>query len=593
MPPLRQQIAQNLLLAAATGSMASCASPLDRADESDLRHSIVNSAAREIREAEAQGHTVTTQREQRVDKLQLPPEVLAELERTTGPVSYQGINPDLGPSLLGTPQTYIPVNLQRVVVTTVQNNLGVQFARIAPAVTEQRITAAEAAFDWTVFANTQWQRFDEPIVQNGFGSPAATQNQQIGGTAGIRRRLTTGGSFVVQQQVGYNDNTFNQPFVSVPSPNPSNQSQLTLQLDQPLLRGFGTDANLAEVRIAQNAERDDIQQLKATLIQTVTDTETAYWRLVQTNAELQITKRLLQRGEEVLTIINARPFETKIAQRSDAVATVEQRRAEVIRAENNVRLASDRLKQLINDPELTVGGEVLLLPVDRPPDEPIRFSLLEMIAMALANRPEIQRAVLAIDDASIRQLVADNQRLPLLDLRAQTRFTGLKGNMDDALSQEIGNSNTSFISYLVGLNFEQQIGNRGPEAQALARRLEKSQAVIAYRDVVQRVVVDLKTQLRAIEASFRLIEQTRAARIAAAENVRALSVAEITVQELTPEFLDLKFRRQQALAGAEIAESDALTSYNTAIARLYGAVGTALERNRIKFEVPTASGSRP
>ena len=33
---------------------------------------------------------------------------------------------------------------------------------------------------------------------------------------------------------------------------------------------------------------------------------------------------------------------------------------------------------------------------------------VELIASALANRPEVQRAILAIDDASIRQVVADN-----------------------------------------------------------------------------------------------------------------------------------------------------------------------------------------
>ncbi len=61
---------------------------------------------------------------------------------------------------------------------------------------------------------------------------------------------------------------------------------------------------------------------------------------------------------------------------------------------------------------------------------------------------------------------------------------------------------------------------------------------------------------------------------------------EQTIQSLTPDFLDLKFRRQESLAQAEAAEQQALTDYNISLAEYEAATGTALERSGIIFDVP-------
>jgi hypothetical protein len=92
--------------------------------------------------------------------------------------------------------------------------------------------------------------------------------------------------------------------------------------------------------------------------------------------------------------------------------------------------------------------------------------------------------------------------------------------------------------------------------------------------------------LRTVVMNFKLIEQTRAARIAAAENLRTLQVEEDLIQGLTAEFLNLKLQRQELLAASEQDEAQALTDYNSSLARLYTAMGTAMEHNHINFVVP-------
>jgi outer membrane protein TolC len=412
----------------------------------------------------------------------------------------------------------------------------------------------------------------------------SSQSQSVGYETGIRKRLTSGGTLSLSQGQTYTDD---RTTGTVLSPDPAQSTFLDISLDQPLLRGFGSDVALAEVRLTENIERRAIHEYKARLINSVTSTERAYWNLVAAYRTLQIRQRVLQRGIETRDVLQSRlQFDVRPSEYSDAVATVERRRGDVIRAENDLRQRSDDLKLLINDDELTVGNEALLLPADEALEQPVRYSLLDSVTTAMQYRPEVQQALLGIDDASIRQTVADNARLPLLDLSFQSRFQGLSEETDEAY-EDIGEG--QFVDFLVGALFEQPIGNRGAEADYRRRQLERMAATVDYRATLQRVVLEVKTALRNVTTNWQLIEQARSSRLAATENLRTLLVQEQTIQSLTPDFLDLKFRRQDSLAQAEIDEVGALTDYNIALAELSSAMGTALERNRIEFVVPDAA----
>lgn len=556
-----------------------CASPLHDQQTESLRRTIAQAAGREMVEAQRTPDVITLTREPRVESLGLRDDILQELEGMAGPSSYVNFSAPLGDPLLPGEQRVVHITLEHAIRSAVQNNLNIQFARLAPAISQARLVAAQAAFDWVLFADGSWQHIDQPRISSAFGVQF-DRREVLSLNAGIRRQLSTGGVFSVSSAFTYTDNT--TPGLPT-SPNPGYENNILLQIDQPLLRNFGSDAALAEVRLARNAERDDIQELKSLLISTVTQVEEAYWTLVRAQYDLKIVQRLLEAGEDVRRTLEGRQFDVTPAQLSDARASVETRRANVFRAQNALRRASTALKQLINDESLPVGSETLVLATDSAIDAPVQFSLADAFRVAMANRPEVQRALLSIDDTAIRLRLADNQRLPVLNLRAQTRFSGLGEDTGDAYANLFEDG---FVDYLISLQFEMPIGNRGQEARYQERRIEQMQAVISYRNTLQNIAAEVKNALYDVVTNYALIEQTRAARVAAAENVRTLLVEEELIRGYTVEFLDLKLRRQEALAAAEQDEIDALIQYNTALARLYAAMGTALERNQIQFSVP-------
>lgn len=579
----RGRIVLPLVAGLALALAAGCSTPLPEDGERSLRRSVIDATLRELRQAELAPELRTLEAEPGVERLGINPQLIPELEAMAGAPSYADERLPMNEDLLGLTQGAVAITLEKAIRSAVENNLEVQFARIAPAISTAQITQAEAAFDWVLFANAEYADIDEPRTTT---SPLLREAREERDTTtlnfGVRRRFATGMQLTAQQEFVRNDVDAASP----PHPNHANASNLTLRLDQPLLEGFGPDVNLAQVRLAQNAERDAVAGLKRELIRIATQTEQTYWELTRAYQDLLILQRLLERGIEVRGRVEARvDLDATPAQVADARARVERRRADVLRAQNILRDVSDRLKALINDPELTVGSEVLLLPVDRGVAAPVSFSVLDALVGAIRNRPEVQQALLSLDNTSIRQLVANNQRLPQLDLRFQTRFSGLDENLGGAFEEE---AETDHVNYLIGLSFEQPIGNRAAEALFRQRQLERMQATVAYRNTIQQVLLEVKRALRSVVTSYRLIEQTRITRYAEAENLRSFLVEIENLRGFSVDLLDLQFRRQEALAQAERDEAAAIADYNTALANLAAATGTALERSGIEFVVSDA-----
>jgi outer membrane protein TolC len=488
---------------------------------------------------------------------------------------------DLGVDLTGSPQVAVLIDLQQAIENSVRHNLPTRIARLQPAITEEDVIVAEAVFDSLFFTNVDLLKTDEPTTTPVLGGiPLGTgisASESARFDTGIRKRLTPGTEVTLSTDLNRTQN--NTPGFTL-SPDPAYRSAARLSVAQPLLRGFGSDVNTATIRLSRNVQQRSLHDLERQLLRVVQETETAYWNLVLAWEELVIQEWLVDVGIDVReTLAKRRELDTTAAQFADAVAVIEQRRADVIRARRLVRATSDRLKTLMNDPSLSVGGEAALKPADRAAQQAVSFNLAETIRTAASRRPEVRTALLGIDDASIRRRVADNARLPLLNLRGEAAWFGL----DDAFDSSYGDlSDGDFISYVAGLSLEYPLGNRAAEAEFRQAGLRQTAALLDYRRAVQDVVADVKSRLRDVMTNHELIQATRSFRIAQAANLRALRVEEDNLAELTPEFLNLKFQRQQTLAQAQREENLALSNYNKSVAALYEAMGTGLAMKGIE-----------
>ena len=180
-------------------------------------------------------------------------------------------------------------------------------------------------------------------------------------------------------------------------------------------------------------------------------------------------------------------YDADSVQVSETRADVMERQLQVIQAWRAMRDATDQLKQLIYADDLPISGERLIIPVDKMVDNPFSFNLLDAVTDALQQRPDLQRALSQISDATIRQRVADNQRLPLMDLSATVRYNGLSVDAIHDSYDNLGESD--FIDYLMRLQVEIPIGNRQAEAQFAESKINRRGSGLNNLVVAQNSIV--------------------------------------------------------------------------------------------------------
>ncbi|MDG2054061.1 MAG: TolC family protein [Phycisphaerales bacterium] len=577
-------------------SLPGCNSPFaDYGAAGILQRSVSDAISQELLSVNPQdGLVITTQPPTEIaDALKNRMAVLSEMgPRKAGPITQTAV----GPNLMGEAQQQIVINLDSVIESALRHNLDLKIAQLQPAINQQDVIVAEAAFDVVFLASGQASIVNQPqqviLFPNpggGGGNPSQDfeyddnmlRTRQYEAQVGLSKQLITGGSLQVSNSLWESDNR-NLPADEVLSPNPAYFSTINFAWDQPLLQGFGEKVNTAQIRIARNIQRSSVEDLRSGLQSTIVQTELAYWDLVNSWQNLSIQQWLIDVGVEVKDILERRRgFDVDDASYADGVATLQDRRTSMISIRNELRQKSDALKVLINNPEYPIQSDTLLFPLEDLNPSPIEYSLQDALFLAVANRPDIRQSLLSIDSRAAQELVAKNNVLPELDLNYQMVFYGLGKDVSDAYETV---SSGNGINFIIGLAYQQPIGNRAAEAEYYQSRLNRASSILAYKNTILQAALEVKTQLRNVVASYQLIGATRELRIAAAESLRALDVLQQTLESLTPTFLNLKYQKQSALASAQAQEYQALTGFYQSLAQLYQAMGITLSMNRIAIE---------
>lgn len=493
---------------------------------------------------------------------------------TTTPVTGPIIRPDEVRRL----------TLQEVIQRAVINNRDVRVAGFDPAIEQTRIIEAEARFDPTLFAAFQHAQADNetagitvPNPRNPLQNLVARTDElrQTQYQGGVRQNLGSGGQIELRQQFTY---TYQDPARTVT--NPYYESQLVLEVTQPLLRDFGNDVNQARINIARNTTRVSVLEFRRQLEETLFTLERTYWQQAQAAREVEVLERLLQRTENTADILIKRYGErVSREQTSDAAASVEARRATLVRARARVLELSYQLKRLMNDPELPVTSPTVLLPASAPITDPLRFTLAEQVDAAMEHRFDLAQQLLRIEAAGIVARVARNNLLPSLNLTGALGSQGIDAQGQEAWYDQNSGDN---LNYRVGFQFEVPIGNRAAKAIMRRSQLQRQQAIEAYEGLVTQASQEVSQAYLDVQTSWDLMRAARQSRFAADDALGAIQDRELAdPNAYTAEFVNRKLQAQADLATQELAEIEATANYQTAIAQLERAKGTLLKYNNV------------
>ncbi|HEV8607877.1 MAG TPA: TolC family protein [Tepidisphaeraceae bacterium] len=485
---------------------------------------------------------------------------------------------------LQAPKTYgkeLSMTLQEAIHRAVVNSLEVRVAGYQAGIDEARILEAESRFDPTLFAEGQIQRSYPQGIGGGALDPLKIFTQSLSG--GIKQNLTTGGQMELKYEVQRTASFVRPPQLFTPATTQPSfyQNDLTLSITQPLLRDFGAAANLARITIARNDYRISLLDFRKALEDQLQKVEETYWKLVLAQREVEIQKRLMDDTGTMLDLLVNRMgarIDVSDVQVSQARATLEQRNVDLVRQRYQITELTAQLKVLMNDPDLPPTSQILIVPTDAPVEDPINYELSDQIETGLQNRLELMQQSLRIDSAGTVVKAAENNVLPQLNITAQIGLEGLGFNFDDAVKSQ---SNTDFITYGLGFQFEAPIGNR--QARAIYQRtlIQRQQAIDQWRLAAEQVAADVVVALNNQRQAWQVLVAARRSKFAAEDALKYIELREQAREPLTPTFVELKLSRQAALADAERQEIQAAVAYNVALEAMEKAKGTLLRYNNV------------
>ncbi len=450
-----------------------------------------------------------------------------------------------------------------------------------PLIQETAIDAAESQFDPEVFADAQLKHDEEPtgsiLTTGDTGRFEATENEN---EVGVRKRIKSGGEISFSNRLS--TLTSNSDFLD---PNPQTENGMVLRVVQPILRGKGYHYNTVSIKLANLDSRMAAAQFIRNIENHMLDVNRSYWGAYLARAAYIQRKYLVDETRDILGILQDREKIDAEATASEMLrvkASLAQREADLVRSRVAIRNADERLRYLVNDPDLKLGAEGEFLPISRPllgaPSETIQ----DVAYQALYHRAEVIRALYAVKSAGVRKDFAKNELMPQLNLTAEVGTAGLGSGrrVSDALSDQWDHG----TEFLVGVNFSKPWSNTFAKSLYQRRDLELTQSMDYLYATVNTVLLEALVSYREVLTAYQDMQAKYQAVSASREEVRQLRdrLDLDAGKDRTPGYqLQLIL---DSLERNQVSEEEFLVSvvaYNVALASVEAAQGTFLQYQNV------------
>ena len=512
------------------------------------------------------------------------PFILAEAPAGVGgPLSPLVTNPASASSV--TPGTAVATNpLELGVLGEVQTNLSVQ------GTIPQSIGTPVTIFDPAVVGLLNWTHQTTPQTNTVVtGTPSLISNITTA-NAGFQEGFSSG----TQVNLSFNNN--HDSLNSLRNIyNPFTGSSLGLTVTQPLLRGFGASLNRRFIQIAKNDQKITGLLFEQQLIATVYGVIRLYTDLVALNEDVKVKAEAVALAEKLFTDTKSQVDEGTLApvEMTRANAALFSGRQELINARGLLEEQEAILKTVLTktgnqDPEVQAARIIPTDSLSVPEKEQIQ-PIQDLLAAAIANRPDLNQAGLQVENSEIGLKGSRNAVRPQMDLIGVAQNNGLAGAVnplsptpDAALVGGYGTAldqifTRKFPTYGIGVQVTLPIRNRIAEADLARDEIQLKQSQIRVRQLQNQARLEVEDALIAMRRARASHEAAVQARVLQEESLAA-EQAKFEVGASTSFFV---IQYESLLAQAKSTEVAAKSAYVKARAALQRATGTILSDNQI------------
>jgi outer membrane protein TolC len=378
------------------------------------------------------------------------------------------------------------LDVATLVHLTLRGSKHLQAISQEPLIRELDIAIARSNFDPNLFARTLYDDRTDPVgntLTTG-GLPFLKDNIWTGQT-GVKRKLFAGGNVEVSQLIGF-QNSNSRFFV----PQDQGTATLSLNYQQPLLRGAGKFYNCSQIVMAQVNSGASWNHVAAKVQDELARAAITYWELYSKRASYLQKHRNYERSLGILERLEARAqYDTQALQIAQARAAVTARKMELANALRDVRNTETEIRRIVGDADWVRQQSVELLTIESPVVVDEHFDLESAVQTSLANRPELRQAVQRVRVAAIKSNVSRNEILPDLSLLFGTYVKGLAGDsrIEQAWTEQFNNSTPG---YSVGLQYAFPWQNRAATSRNRQTQLE----LIRQQNELEQTTIDIVTE---------------------------------------------------------------------------------------------------
>jgi outer membrane protein TolC len=353
-------------------------------------------------------------------------------------------------------------------------------------------------------------------------------------------------------------------------------SNANLTVTQSLLRGFGIDVNLVNLRQAKInvlTTRYELRGFSETMVSSV---EKAYWDYALSHQETQIVIQSLHIAENQLADTQERVRVGKLAgsQLAASEADVALRREDLINARAAEATARLALVRLISPSDGDAFQYDILL-VDRPAAIPVELGSVDQhVQTAMRQRPDLNQARLQINSGELQIVQTRNGLLPQLNLFISLGKTGYADSFGPSWKDVVKGRSSDVEA---GVSFELPPLNRAAKANFRNSVLSHDQDIAALDNLSQLAEQDVRTAYISVLQAREQVTATAATRKAQEETLRA-ETARFQAEKSTSLLVSVA---QRDLLTARVNEVRAVVAYLEALVDLYRLEGSLLERRGI------------
>jgi len=478
----------------------------------------------------------------------------------------------------------LDINLRDAIQMALEKNFQIRSARYTPQIARANQLSASGKFDPVAGVSVTYDSNNQELrtLNNNLVAPTVTPGSPTPDLFAVQTGTEVDSSITGLTPWGltYDLGASTTRNTDNRRANDTFNSFVGIDITQPLLRNFGTDINLAELRIARADRAISEWTLRDRIINVITDTVNTYCELFFATENLGVEERSKELASQLLRD-NLKRAEIGVMSPLDVIqarADLASREERVLVAQRSMLDNENFLKQLVTDEVFRVL-ETRLTISSLPALPGFRANPEEDFPKAFKLRPDYRQALLELQKRQINVVFSRNQTLPRLDLVASFGINGIDTSLSDSIQRATGQA-TNNLAWSAGLIGSLPIPNRDAAGKLQADKLEIARSLVELKRLEQAILVEADNAAGQIETTRKRIE---ASGVALDFSRKTLEAAQARLASGTSTTFEvLQFQRD--LATAEINELRARADHIRAIAAYAKSTGLTLEKNGISID---------